>query len=201
VGRESNVQDGAILHADENHPLSVGERVSVGHAAVLHGCTIGHGTLVGIHATILNDAVIGRNRIVAAGSVIPEGKHFPDRSLIPGTPAKLVRQISDDEIASVLANAEQYVTRASVYKEHLTRRIQRDIKSDDVGVAMSPTGHVLANSERWRRKRMTTEGKTLRLLVKKWLVPTSEIPIRITRFSYTRSYRGRYVRVEALRPA
>src|SRR5271163_4895541 len=93
--------------------------VSVGHAAVLHGCTIGNGTLVGIHATILNDAVIGRNCIVAAGAVIPEGKHFPDRSLILGAPAKVVRQLSDDEIANVLANAEEYVTKASVFQAHL----------------------------------------------------------------------------------
>ena len=123
VGRGSNVQDGVVLHTDENHPLSVGERVSVGHAAVLHGCTIGNGKLVGIHATILNDAVIGRNCIVAAGAVIAEGKHFPDRSLILGAPAKVVRQLSDDEIANVLANAEEYVTKASVYQAYLKEQV------------------------------------------------------------------------------
>jgi carbonic anhydrase/acetyltransferase-like protein (isoleucine patch superfamily) len=126
VRRGSNVQDGVVLHTDENHPLSVGERVSVGHAAVLHGCTIGNGTLVGIHATILNDAVIGRNCIVAAGAVIPEGKHFPDRSLILGAPAKVVRQLSDDEIANVLANAEEYVTKASVYQAYLKEQLSGD---------------------------------------------------------------------------
>lgn len=119
VGRGSNVQDGAVLHADPNHPLSLGEHVSVGHAAVLHGCTIHDGTLIGIHATILNDAVIGRHCIVAAGAVISEGKHFPDGSLIMGVPGKVVRQLSDDDIAKVLANAEQYVTKANLYKTHL----------------------------------------------------------------------------------
>ena len=113
------MQDGAVLHADPNHPLSLGEHVSVGHAAVLHGCTIHDGTLIGIHATILNDAVIGRHCIVAAGAVISEGKHFPDGSLIMGVPGKVVRQLSDDDIAKVLANAEQYVTKANLYKTHL----------------------------------------------------------------------------------
>jgi carbonic anhydrase/acetyltransferase-like protein (isoleucine patch superfamily) len=119
VGRGSNVQDGAILHADANHPLSVGEHVSVGHAAVLHGCTIHDGTLIGIHATILNDAVIGKHCIVAAGAVISEGKHFPDGSLIMGVPGKVVRQLSKDDIAKVLANAKEYVTKTSLYKAHL----------------------------------------------------------------------------------
>jgi carbonic anhydrase/acetyltransferase-like protein (isoleucine patch superfamily) len=119
VGRGSNVQDGAILHADANHPLSVGEGVSIGHAAVVHGCTIGNGSLIGIHATILNDAVIGKNCIVAAGAVIPEGKIFPDRSLILGAPGKVVRQLTDDEVNGILANAAEYVSKASMYKAEL----------------------------------------------------------------------------------
>jgi carbonic anhydrase/acetyltransferase-like protein (isoleucine patch superfamily) len=119
VGRGSNVQDGAILHTDAGFPLSVGEGVSVGHAAVLHGCTIGKGTLIGIHATILNGAVIGQHCIVAAGAVIPEGKQFPDRSLIMGVPGKAVRQLSDDEVAKLLDNAQEYVAKARVYKVNL----------------------------------------------------------------------------------
>lgn len=123
VGRGSNVQDGAILHADANHPLSVGEGVSIGHAAVVHGCTIGNGSLIGIHATILNDAVIGENCIVAAGAVIPEGKMFPDRSLILGVPGKLVRQLTDDEIKGIHANADEYVSKASIYKADSRERV------------------------------------------------------------------------------
>jgi carbonic anhydrase/acetyltransferase-like protein (isoleucine patch superfamily) len=122
VGRGSNVQDGAILHVDANHPLTIGERVSIGHAAVLHGCTVGSGTLVGIHATILNDALIGDNCIVGAGAVVTEGKIFPDRSLILGVPAKVVRPLSDEEIENVSVNAEEYIARASEYKAGLKER-------------------------------------------------------------------------------
>ncbi|ACD20742.1 gamma carbonic anhydrase family protein [Paraburkholderia phytofirmans] len=119
VGRGSNVQDGAILHTDAGFPLVVGEGVSVGHAAVLHGCTVGNGSLIGIHATILNGAVIGQHCIVAAGAVIPECKQFPDRSLIMGVPGKAVRQLSDDEVAKLQDNAQEYVVKARVYKVNL----------------------------------------------------------------------------------
>ncbi|MBE0704104.1 MAG: gamma carbonic anhydrase family protein [Afipia sp.] len=115
----TNVQDAAVLHVDSGHPISIGRDVTVGHAAVVHGCTIGDGSLVGIHATILNDAKIGKESIVAAGSVVPEGKSYPDRSLIMGVPGKVVRQITDDEVKWIADNARDYAARAVLYREHL----------------------------------------------------------------------------------
>jgi len=91
VGEESNIQDGAVLHADPGFPLRVGRGVTVGHQAMLHGCTIGDGSLVGIQAVILNGAVIGENCLVAAGAVVKEGAEFPAGSLIVGAPARVVR--------------------------------------------------------------------------------------------------------------
>lgn len=115
----TNIQDGAILHVDPGHPMSIGRNVTVGHAAVVHGCTIGDGSLVGIHATILNDAKIGKDSIVAAGSVVPEGKTYPDRSLIMGVPGKVVRQLTDDEVKWIADNARDYAVRAALYRDHL----------------------------------------------------------------------------------
>ncbi|CAM5456164.1 Carnitine operon protein CaiE OS=Afipia felis OX=1035 GN=yrdA_2 PE=4 SV=1 [Afipia felis] len=115
----ANIQDGAILHVDPGHPMSIGRNVTVGHAAVMHGCTIGDGSLVGIHATILNDAKIGKDSIVAAGSVVPEGKTYPDRSLILGVPGKVVRQLTDDEVKWIADNARDYAARAVLYRDHL----------------------------------------------------------------------------------
>lgn len=119
IGSGTNIQDGAILHVDPGHPMSIGRNVTVGHAAVVHGCTIGDGSLVGIHATILNDAKIGKDSIVAAGSVVPEGKSYPDRSLILGVPGKVVRQLTDDEVKWIADNAREYAARAVHYRDHL----------------------------------------------------------------------------------
>jgi carbonic anhydrase/acetyltransferase-like protein (isoleucine patch superfamily) len=115
----SNVQDGAVIHVDRGHPLSIGENVTVGHAAVLHGCAIGEGSLIGIHATVLNGVVVGKHSIVGAGSVIPEGKRFPDRSLILGVPGKVVRELTDEEVTQITNNADDYVARSRVYAKHL----------------------------------------------------------------------------------
>jgi len=115
----SNVQDGAVIHVDRGHPMSIGKNVTVGHAAVLHGCTIGEGSLIGIHATVLNDAVVGKHSIVGAGSVIPEGKRFPDRSLILGVPGKVVRELTDQEVTQITDNADDYVARSRDYAKHL----------------------------------------------------------------------------------
>ncbi|MFM0694541.1 gamma carbonic anhydrase family protein [Paraburkholderia graminis] len=119
VGAGSNIQDGAIVHADPGHPVSIGDDVSVGHACVLHGCRIGSGTLIGIHATILNDARIGEQCIVGANALVTEGKQFPPRSLIIGSPAKAVRELSDAEIEAVLANAKEYVSKTGRYESEL----------------------------------------------------------------------------------
>lgn len=119
IGSGTNIQDGAILHVDPGHPMAIGRNVTVGHAAVVHGCTIGDGSLVGIHATILNDAEIGKDSIVAAGSVVPEGKRYPDRSLILGAPGKVIRQLTDDEVKWIADNAREYAERAILYRDHL----------------------------------------------------------------------------------
>jgi carbonic anhydrase/acetyltransferase-like protein (isoleucine patch superfamily) len=119
IGAHSNVQEGTVMHTDMGSPLTVGERVTIGHQAMLHGCTVGDGSLIGIQAVVLNDAVIGRNCLVAAGAVVTERKVFPDRSLILGAPAKLTRLLSDEEIAQLLASAEHYAQRGAHFKRNL----------------------------------------------------------------------------------
>jgi carbonic anhydrase/acetyltransferase-like protein (isoleucine patch superfamily) len=121
IGNESNVQEGAVLHADPGFPLTIGRRVTVGHQAMLHGCTIGDGTLVGIQAVVLNGAVIGRSCLIGAGAVVTERKSFPDRSLILGAPAKVARTLSDDEVANLERAAAGYVERAAHFRAHLVR--------------------------------------------------------------------------------
>ncbi|QEM82844.1 MULTISPECIES: gamma carbonic anhydrase family protein [Halomonas] len=121
VGRGSNIQDGAVLHADPGTPLVVGEGVTVGHQAMLHGCTIGDGSLIGIQAVILNGAVIGRNCLVAAGAVVKENAEFPENSLIVGAPAKVIRQLDEKAVAELQANAEGYVKKARLHRTQLAR--------------------------------------------------------------------------------
>lgn len=121
IGENSNVQEGCVLHTDPGVPLTVGKNVTVGHQAMLHGCTIGDGALVGIQAVILNGAKIGRNCLVGAGALVTEGKEFPDNSLIVGSPAKAVRTLSEDAIAKMHANTAHYVVRAQSFKKDLKR--------------------------------------------------------------------------------
>ncbi len=109
IGRNSNVQDLSVLHADVGSPLTIGENVTNGHQVMLHGCTIGDNSLIGIQAVVLNNAKIGRNSIVGAGSVVTEGKEFPDNALIIGSPAKVVRTLDDAAVAKLRASAEHYV--------------------------------------------------------------------------------------------
>lgn len=109
IGRNSNVQDLSVLHADVGCPLTLGDDVTVGHQVMLHGCTVGDNSLIGIQAVILNNAKIGRNSIVGAGSVVTEGKEFPDNSLIIGAPAKVVRTLDDAAVAKLKQSAEHYV--------------------------------------------------------------------------------------------
>lgn len=109
IGANSNIQDGAVLHTDIGIPLTVAANVSVGHQAMLHGCTIGEGSLIGIKAVILNHSIIGRNCLIGANTLITEGKVIPDNSLVIGTPGKVVRTLTDAEIAALHANAAHYV--------------------------------------------------------------------------------------------
>ncbi|MDM0042248.1 gamma carbonic anhydrase family protein [Variovorax sp. J22G21] len=109
IGRNSNVQDLSVLHADIGCPLTIGENVTIGHQVMLHGCTVGDNSLIGIQSVVLNNARIGRNCIVGAGSVVTEGKEFPDNSLIVGSPAKVVRTLDDAAAAKLRQSAEHYV--------------------------------------------------------------------------------------------
>ena len=119
VGACSNVQDGSVLHTDEGVPMLIGPSVSVGHLAMLHGCTIGEGSLVGIKSVILNHAVIGRECLIGANALIAEGKLIPDRSLVIGSPGKVVRTLSDEEVAGMYRNAAHYVDNAQRYLRDL----------------------------------------------------------------------------------
>jgi carbonic anhydrase/acetyltransferase-like protein (isoleucine patch superfamily) len=109
IGENSNIQDGSVLHADEGVPLNIGRDVTVGHMVMLHGCTVGDGSLIGIGSVILNRAIIGKNCIVGASTLIPEGKVYPDRSLIIGSPGKVMRTLSDEEVARLANSALSYV--------------------------------------------------------------------------------------------
>lgn len=119
IGAGSNIQDGSVLHTDEGVPLNIGCNVTVGHMAMLHGCTVGDESLIGIGAVILNGAVIGRNCIVGAGALVTEGKAFPDGSLIIGSPAKAVRQLEPEQIARLRQSAVHYQGNAKRYQAGL----------------------------------------------------------------------------------
>ena len=121
VGRGSNVQEGAVLHADPGFPLTIENDVTVGHQAMLHGCTIKEGSLIGIQAVVLNGAVIGRNCLVGAGAIVTEGKVFPDNSLILGAPAKVVRELTETDIANMQRGAASYAERREYFKAQLVR--------------------------------------------------------------------------------
>ncbi|HZZ91724.1 MAG TPA: gamma carbonic anhydrase family protein [Usitatibacter sp.] len=121
IGRGTNVQEGAVLHSDPGVPLVVGDDVSIGHQAMLHGCTVGDGSLIGIQAVVMNGAVIGRQCLVGAGTLVAEGKAFNDRALILGSPARMLRTLTDEEVAGLLFNAEDYVRRQRLYKLGLER--------------------------------------------------------------------------------
>ena len=121
IGDDTNVQDNCVLHSDPGLPLTIGKGVTIGHQAMLHGCTIGDGSLVGIQAVILNGARIGKGCLVGAGALVTEGKEFPDGSLILGTPAKAVRQLTDEDRQRLLASAENYAQRGRRYGTELKR--------------------------------------------------------------------------------
>jgi carbonic anhydrase/acetyltransferase-like protein (isoleucine patch superfamily) len=116
IGDDTNLQDNVTMHVDDGVPATVGARVSVGHAAVLHGCTVEDDCLIGMSATVLNRAVIGAGSLVAAGSVVLEGTVIPPRSLVAGVPAKVRREITDEEFAKIQQNAQRYLTLSAAHK-------------------------------------------------------------------------------------
>ena len=115
IGDESNIQDGAVGHSDPDAPLIIGARVTVGHQAILHGCTIGDGCLIGMGARVLNGAVLGENCLVGAGALVTEGKVFEPGMLIVGTPARAVRALSEEQIALLAMSAAHYADKAAHY--------------------------------------------------------------------------------------
>jgi carbonic anhydrase/acetyltransferase-like protein (isoleucine patch superfamily) len=126
IGRGSNIQDGTVCHTDPSNPCTVGDYVTVGHMAMLHGCTIGDNSLIGIGATLMNGSAVGKECIVGAHSLVTEGKQFPDGVVIMGSPAKVVRELNDDDRARLRANAERYVQRAKRYQQELSPTNQTD---------------------------------------------------------------------------
>lgn len=123
IGRGSNIQDGAIVHMDPGGEVVIGEDVTVGHAAIVHGCHVGDRTVIGMGATILNHAVIGKDCIIGAGALVPQGKEIPDGSLVVGIPGKIVRTLTEEDRAHSLENAHHYVEMAKTMlpDPHYTR--------------------------------------------------------------------------------
>ena len=121
IGARTNIQEGAVLHSDAGSPLTIGTGCTVGHRAILHGCTIGDHVLVGMGATVLNDAVIGDDCLIGAGALVTEGKVFAPGSLIVGSPARAVRTLSSEQIAKLRTAAQGYADRARRYATGLTR--------------------------------------------------------------------------------
>ena len=117
IGEGSNIQDGSVIHTDPGCPTIVGKGVTVGHMVMLHGCEISDDCIIGIGSTILNKAKIGKNCIIGANSLVTENKVIPDRSLVLGSPGKVVRQVTDEEIEHIKENARDYVENIKKYKK------------------------------------------------------------------------------------
>ena len=121
IGEGSNIQYLTVMHADHGLPLTIGKHVTVGHKVMLHGCTIGDESLIGIGAIVLNGARIGKNCLVGAGSLVTEGKEFPDGSMIMGTPAKVVRQLTPEQIEGLRLSAQHYIDNARMFRATLKK--------------------------------------------------------------------------------
>ena len=121
LGRNVNVQDGSVLHSDPGFPLVLHDQVTIGHQVMLHGCTVGEGSLIGIGAVVLNGAKIGRGSIVGAGALVTEGKEFPDGSLIVGSPAKVMRPLTPEQIGRLAQTALHYVENATRHRTTVRR--------------------------------------------------------------------------------
>ena len=122
LGPGSNLQDNVVVHTELGSPAIIGADVSVGHGAIVHGCTIEDGCLIGMNATVLTDAVVGRDSLIAGGAVVLEGAVIPPRSLVAGVPGKVRRELTDDEVAALHGNSARYVTRAKVYAAEAAAR-------------------------------------------------------------------------------
>lgn len=120
IGENSNVQDGCILHTDPGFPLHIDKGVTIGHKVMLHGCSIGEGSLIGMNCVILNGVEIGRDCLIGANTLLTQGKKFPDRSLVMGTPGKVIRELNDDEVTEIRETAMRYVANSKRYLEQLT---------------------------------------------------------------------------------
>ena len=121
IGQRTNIQDNCVLHADPGLPMTIGDGVTVGHGAILHSCTVGDNSLIGMGAIVLNGAAIGQNCIVAAGALVPQGMVVPDGSLVMGSPAKVRRSVTDQEIEGNRRSAEIYVREGAEYKARLNK--------------------------------------------------------------------------------
>lgn len=121
IGEGTNVQDASVLHADKGMPLTIGRHVTVGHQVMLHGCTIGDESLIGIGAIVLNGAKIGKNCLVGAGALVTEGKEFPDGSMIIGSPARVVRQLTPEQIEGLRRSAQHYIHNARRFRAGLRK--------------------------------------------------------------------------------
>ena len=119
IGDNTNVQENSVLHVDPGVPMKIGNGVTVGHKVMLHGCTIGDNSLIGINAVVLNKAVVGKNCIIGANSLVPEGMKIPDNSLVMGSPAKVVKEITDGHKAMLTMSSMHYVAHAKEFSEHL----------------------------------------------------------------------------------
>ncbi len=121
IGENSNVQEGTVMHTDPGYPLDIGKNVTIGHQVMLHGCTVGDGSLIGIQAVVLNGARIGKGCLVGAGALVTEGKEFPDHSLILGSPAKVVRTLTQEDLLRLEGTAAGYVARGQLFKTQLKK--------------------------------------------------------------------------------
>jgi carbonic anhydrase/acetyltransferase-like protein (isoleucine patch superfamily) len=129
IGNRTSIQDNVVIHVNREHEVQVGDDVSVGHGAVLHGCRIGSNVVIGMNSTVLNGAEIGKNSIIGANALIPEGKRFPENSLIIGVPGKVTREIKEAEIEDIAKNAEEYVELGKEYRKEV-KNAKNNTKND-----------------------------------------------------------------------
>ena len=119
IGERSNVQDNAVVHMDEDFPVTIGNQVTIGHKAVLHGCTIGNNSLIGINSVVMNGAVIGNNCLIGSNALITEGKEIPDGSLVVGSPGKVIRELTEEQILEITDFSDRYVRNSARYRDSL----------------------------------------------------------------------------------